>query len=136
MRKLPKNCCDRAWSRGKFHRMSALEVLEHLREAGPKELALVRDTAESLLSVAKLTASEDREIADALEESEAQFAMGEGIPAAEAWRTARIATDNTNTAVHTTQSQEFLINVIPEPAILGLLGASGLGLILVPRRRK
>ena len=66
--------------------MSALEVLEHLREADPKELAMVRDTAESLLSVAQLTSSEDREIADALEESEAQFARGEGIPAAEAWR--------------------------------------------------
>ena len=66
--------------------MSALEVLEHLREADPKELAMVRDTAESLLSVAQLTSSEDREIAAALEESEAQFARGEGIPSAEAWR--------------------------------------------------
>ena len=66
--------------------MSALEVLEHLREANPKELAMVRDTAESLLSVAQLTSSEDREIAAALEESETQFARGEGIPAAEVWR--------------------------------------------------
>ena len=66
--------------------VSALEVLEHLREADPKELAMVRDTAESLLSVAQLTSSEDREIAAALEESETQFARGEGIPAAEAWR--------------------------------------------------
>jgi hypothetical protein len=66
--------------------MSALEVLEHLREANPKELAMIRDTAESLLSVAQLTSSEDREIVEALEESEAQFARGEGIPAAEAWR--------------------------------------------------
>ena len=47
---------------------------------------MVRDTAESLLSVAQLTSSEDREIAAALEESETQFARGEGIPAAEAWR--------------------------------------------------
>jgi hypothetical protein len=46
--------------------MSALEVLEHLREANPKELAMIRDTAESLLSVAQLTSSEDREIVDAL----------------------------------------------------------------------
>ena len=66
--------------------MSALEVLEHLREANPKELAMVRDTAESLLSAAQLTSSEVREIVEALEESEAQFAWGEGIPAAEAWR--------------------------------------------------
>jgi hypothetical protein len=66
--------------------MSALEVLEHLREATPKELTIVRDTAESLLSVAQLTVSEDREIVAALEESEAQFARGEGIPVAEAWR--------------------------------------------------
>jgi hypothetical protein len=66
--------------------MSALEVLEHLREATPKELTIVRDTAESLLSVAQLTVSEDREIVAALEESEAQFARGESIPVAEAWR--------------------------------------------------
>jgi predicted transcriptional regulator len=66
--------------------MSALEVLEHLREANPKELAMVRDTTESLLSADQLTSSEDREIVEALEESEAQFARGEGIPAAEAWR--------------------------------------------------
>ena len=66
--------------------MSALEVLEHLREANPKELAMVRDTAESLLSVAQLTSGEDREIVEALAESEAQFARGEGILAAEAWR--------------------------------------------------
>ncbi len=66
--------------------MSALEVLEHLREANPKELALVRDTAESLLEVSQLTAREDREIVEALEESEAQFARGEGIHASEAWR--------------------------------------------------
>lgn len=56
--------------------MSALEVLDHLREANPKELTIVRDTAESLLSVAQLTVSEDREIVAALEESEAQFARG------------------------------------------------------------
>jgi hypothetical protein len=67
-------------------KMSVLEVLEHLRGANPHELAMVRDTAESLLSVAQLTGSEDREIADALEESDAQFAKGEGIPAAETWR--------------------------------------------------
>lgn len=66
--------------------MSAFEVLEHLREANPKELKIVRDTAESLLSVAQLTLSEDREIVAALEESEAQFARGEGIPVAEAWQ--------------------------------------------------
>lgn len=66
--------------------MSALEVLDHLREANPKELAMVRDTAESLLSVAQFTAGENREIAEALKESDAQFARGEGIPAAEAWR--------------------------------------------------
>ena len=66
--------------------MSALEVLEHLREADPKELAMVRDTAETLLAVSQLTSGEDQEIVEALEESEAQFAMGEGIPAAEAWR--------------------------------------------------
>ena len=66
--------------------MSAIEVLEHLREANPEELAMVRDTAESLLSIAQLTSSEDREIVEALEESEAQFARGEGIPAAEAWQ--------------------------------------------------
>ena len=66
--------------------MSALEVLEHLREANPKELTIVGDTAESLLSVAQLTVSEDREIVAALEESEAQFARGEGIPVADAWR--------------------------------------------------
>jgi len=66
--------------------VSAIDVLEHLREANPKELTIVRDTAESLLSVAQLTVSEDREIVAALEESEAQFARGEGIPAAEAWR--------------------------------------------------
>jgi len=72
-----------AWQ---FQFMSALEILEHLREANPKELTIVRDTAESLLSVAQLTVSEDREIVAALEESEAQFARGEGIPSAEAWR--------------------------------------------------
>ena len=66
--------------------MSAIEVLEHLREANPKELTIIRDTAESLLSVAQLTLSEDREIVAAMEESEAQFARGEGIPASEAWR--------------------------------------------------
>ena len=66
--------------------MSALEVLEHLRDANPKELVLVRDTADSLLAVANLTTGEDREIHEALEESEAEFARGEGIPAAEAWR--------------------------------------------------
>jgi hypothetical protein len=32
--------------------MSAHEVLEHLREANTRELVMVRDTAESLLSVA------------------------------------------------------------------------------------
>ena len=47
---------------------------------------MVRDTAESLLSVAQLTSGEDREIVEALAESEAQFARGEGILAAEAWR--------------------------------------------------
>ena len=73
--------------------MSALEVLEHLREANPKELAMVRDTAESLLSAAQLTSSEDREIVEALEESEAQFARGEGIPAAEAGYLRRIAAE-------------------------------------------
>ncbi len=66
--------------------MSALEVLEHLRTANPKELTLVRDTAESLLSVANLSANEDQEIVEALEESDAQFARGEGIPASEARR--------------------------------------------------
>ena len=66
--------------------MSAMEVLVHLQKANPKELAMVRDTAESLLSVAQLTASEDQEILDALEESEAEFARGEGIPSTEAWR--------------------------------------------------
>lgn len=66
--------------------MSALEVLEHLQEANPDELAMVRDTAESLLSISCMTASEEREIAEALEESDAQFARGEGIAAAEAWR--------------------------------------------------
>ena len=66
--------------------MSALEILEHLREANPEELAMVRDTAESLLSISTMTASEDREIVEALEESETQFTRGEGIPAAEAWR--------------------------------------------------
>jgi len=66
--------------------VSAIEVLEHLREANPKELTIIRDTAESLLSVAQLTLSEDREIVAAMEESEAQFARGEGIPASEAWR--------------------------------------------------
>ena len=66
--------------------MSALEVLEYLREAKPEELAMVRDTADSLLSIATLTASEEREIEDALEESDAQFARGEGIPAAAAWK--------------------------------------------------
>jgi hypothetical protein len=57
-----------ATGRGAWHAcsMSALEVLEHLREANPKELAMIRDTAESLLSVAQLTSSEDREIVDAL----------------------------------------------------------------------
>ena len=72
-----------AWQ---FHSVSAIEVLEHLREANPKELTIIRDTAESLLSVAQLTLSEDREIVAAMEESEAQFARGEGIPASEAWR--------------------------------------------------
>jgi hypothetical protein len=66
--------------------VSAIEVLEHLREANPKELTIIGDTAESLLSVAQLTLSEDREIVTAMEESEAQFARGEGIPASEAWR--------------------------------------------------
>jgi len=66
--------------------MSALEVLEHLQTANPKELAMVRDTAESLLSVAILSSSEDQEIVEALEESDAQFARGEGIPASEVWR--------------------------------------------------
>jgi len=66
--------------------MSALEVLEHLREANPKELTIIRDTAEPFLSVAQLTLSEDREIVAVMEESEAQFARGEGIPASEAWR--------------------------------------------------
>jgi len=72
-----------AWQ---FHSVSTIEVLEHLREANPKELTIIRDTAESLLSVAQLTLSEDREIVAAMEESEAQFARGEGIPASEAWR--------------------------------------------------
>lgn len=72
-----------AWQ---FHSVSAIEVLEHLREANPKELTIIGDTAESLLSVAQLTLSEDREIVTAMEESEAQFARGEGIPASEAWR--------------------------------------------------
>ena len=66
--------------------MSALEVLEHLREAKPEELAMVRDTAESLLSLANLDAFDEQEIAEALEESDAQFARGEGVPAAQAWK--------------------------------------------------
>ena len=66
--------------------MSALEVLEQLREAKPEELVMVRDTAESLLSIATLSSSDEREIAEALNESDAQFARGEGIPAAAAWR--------------------------------------------------
>ena len=66
--------------------MSATEVLEHLREANPTELAMVRDTADSLLAMAALNRSEKQEIDEALAESESQFLRGEGIPAADAWR--------------------------------------------------
>ena len=57
-----------------------------MQDANPEELVLIRDTAESLLSATKLTAQEDREISEALEESDAQFARGEGIQAAEVWK--------------------------------------------------
>ncbi len=60
--------------------MSATEILEHLREANPTELALVRDTADSLLAMAALNQSEKQEIDEALAESESQFLRGEGIP--------------------------------------------------------
>ncbi len=66
--------------------MSAMEVLDRLQKADPAELAMVRDTAESLLALANHGASETQEIEDALLESESQFDRGEGISAAEAWR--------------------------------------------------
>lgn len=66
--------------------MSATEVLEHLRKANPAELAMVRDTADSLLAMAVLNQNEKQEIDEALAEAESQFLRGEGIPAAEAWR--------------------------------------------------
>ncbi len=69
-----------------YGQMSSVEVLEQLSKANPKELAMVRDTAESLLAALHMTLSEDKEIESALAESESQFRNGEGIPATEAWR--------------------------------------------------
>lgn len=66
--------------------MGTTEVLDHLKEATPEELAIVRDTAASLLAMNHLGHSEFEEIAAALCESESQFELGEGIPSAEDWR--------------------------------------------------
>lgn len=66
--------------------MSSVEVLEHLKKAGPQELTLIRDTAESLLGVSQLSYQEMNEIQDALMESDLQFKKGEGIPSNEVWR--------------------------------------------------
>lgn len=66
--------------------MSALEVLGHLRNAKPDELVMIRDTAESLLLMNGMAAADEREISEALDESAAQFARGEGITAAEVWQ--------------------------------------------------
>ncbi|MEX1118713.1 MAG: hypothetical protein WEB60_07950 [Terrimicrobiaceae bacterium] len=66
--------------------MSAIEVLDRLQKADPTELAMVRDTAESLLALANLGTRETQEIEDALLESESQFERGEGISVEEAWR--------------------------------------------------
>jgi len=56
--------------------MSALEILEHLSEASAEELALVKETAEGLLSLQSVDAREQAEITTALEEADADIAAG------------------------------------------------------------
>ncbi len=86
MKSAQKQICKQVHDVASYTQMSAVEVLEHLSKANSKELAMVRDTAESLLTASQMTLSEDRELESALAESEAQFRNGEGIPATEAWR--------------------------------------------------
>lgn len=54
--------------------MSALEILEHLSEASAEELALVKETAEELLSLQTADARERAEINAALSEADADIA--------------------------------------------------------------
>ena len=56
--------------------MSALEILEHLSEASAEELALVKETAEGLLSLQSVDAREQAEITEALAEADADIAAG------------------------------------------------------------
>ncbi len=56
--------------------MSALEILEHLSEASAEELALVKETAEELLSLQTADARVRAEINAALAEAEADIAAG------------------------------------------------------------
>ena len=56
--------------------VSALEILEHLSEATAEELALVKETAQELLSLQTPDACEWAEINAALAEAEADIAAG------------------------------------------------------------
>ena len=56
--------------------VSALEILEHLSEASAEELALVKETAQELLSLQTADARVRAEINAALAEAEADIAAG------------------------------------------------------------
>jgi hypothetical protein len=56
--------------------VSALEILEHLSEATFEELALVKETAEGLLSLQSADAREQAQINAALAEADADIAAG------------------------------------------------------------
>ena len=58
------------------HFVSALEILEHLSEASAEELALVKETAQELLSLQTADARVRAEINAALAEAEADIAAG------------------------------------------------------------
>ncbi len=60
----------------KKHLVSALEILEHLSGASAEELALVKETAEELLSLHLVDAREQAEINAALAEADSDIAAG------------------------------------------------------------
>ena len=60
----------------KKYLVSALEILEHLSGASAEELALVKETAEGLLSLQSADVREQAEINAALAEADSDIAAG------------------------------------------------------------